>query len=137
MRNAELGHGYSLVAALTGIDPHREAIGGRANPQSAIHIPQLDWGDRMKYTFTGKSGRAQLTVFDSDGKALKPRFRVRLLPRGANRSTAYATAGDQAYLGADIEMALLHIRAWTGIVTIELPASLKRFDSQGAEVAAL
>ena len=85
----------------------------------------------MKYTFLGKTGRAQLTVYESELN--RPRFRVRLLPRGANRSTAYATAGDQAYLGADLEMALLHIRAWTGIENVALPASLLRYTAHAAE----
>jgi hypothetical protein len=72
----------------------------------------------MNYTIIGRTGRAQLSV-------IKGRYRVRLLPRGAHRSTAYASAGDQVYSGPDLEMALLHIRAWTGLERVDLPAEVR------------
>ena len=68
----------------------------------------------MNVTIVGRTGRAQLTVQNG-------RFRVRLLPRGAHRSTSYATAGDQVYSGPDLEMALIHIKAWTGLEKVNLP----------------
>ena len=87
----------------------------------------------MKYTFIGRTGRAQLTVFDSSEGLNRARFRVRLLPRGAKRSTSYATAGDQAYLGPDLEMALIHIRAWTGLTDFMLPAALQAHMPESAQ----
>src|SRR5438105_214167 len=71
----------------------------------------------MNYTIVGRTGRAQLAVQNG-------RFRVRLLPRSAHRSTSYATAGDQVYSGPDLEMALLHIKAWTGLEKVDLPAEV-------------
>ena len=71
----------------------------------------------MNYTIVGRTGRAQLTVQNG-------RYRVRLLPKGAHRSTSYRSAGDQVYSGADLEMALIHIQAWTGLERIDLPAEL-------------
>ena len=55
--------------------------------------------------------------------------------RRANRSTSYATAGDQAYLGPDIEMALLHIRAWTGLTDFILPTALQAHLPESTEEA--
>ena len=79
----------------------------------------------MNLTIVGKTGRAQLTVHNG-------RFRVRLLPKSAHRSTSYATAGDQAYSGPDLEMALLHIKAWTGLEDVQLPAEVTASDRQAA-----
>lgn len=88
----------------------------------------------MKHTFWGKTGRAQLTVVDMTGEHLperkrrpEPEFHVRLLPRTANRSTAYTSAGDLAYAGTDLTTALLHVRAWTGVGESEMPAGLRRY----------
>ena len=72
----------------------------------------------MKLTIVGRTGRAQLSVRGST-------FSVRLLPKRAHRSTSFAAAGDQAYVGSDLEMALLHIRAWTGEEKVELPAEIR------------
>ena len=71
----------------------------------------------MNYTIVGKTGRAQLTVKDG-------RFRVRLLPKSAHWSTSYATAGDEVYHGDDLEMALVHIKAWTGLESVNLPSEV-------------
>jgi hypothetical protein len=88
----------------------------------------------MKHTFYGKTGRAQVTVVDLTDPRLpqrkrrdEPEFQVRLLPPGANRSTAYTAAGDLAYAGSDLSKALMHVRAWTGLDNIELPAGLRKY----------
>jgi hypothetical protein len=88
----------------------------------------------MKHTFYGKTGRAQVTVLDLTNPSLplrkrrdEPEFQVRLLPRGANRSTAYTSAGDLAYAGSDLSKALMHVRAWTGLDELELPAGLRKY----------
>jgi len=88
----------------------------------------------MKHTFYGKSGRAQITVVDLTDPRLperkrrdEPEFQVRLLPRSANRSTAYTSAGDLTYTGSDLSAAMMHVRAWTGLEEIELPACLRRY----------
>lgn len=81
-----------------------------------------------KHTIVGRTGRAQLTI-RSD------MFSVRLLPKSAHRSTSYAAAGDPAYVGPDIEKALLHIRAWTGLEPAELPAELRALAVQPSQAA--
>jgi hypothetical protein len=88
----------------------------------------------MKHTFYGKTGRAQVTVVDLTDPNLptrkrrdEPEFQVRLLPRSANRSTAYTSAGDLTYSGSDLSKALMHVRAWTGLDSIELPAGLQKY----------
>ena len=97
----------------------------------------------MKYTIYGKTGRAQLAVYDLTGEHVparrrreRPDFRVRLLPRTANRSTAFATAGDEVYCGPDIETALLHIRAWTGLEEIALPEAMRKYVEESSDRAA-
>lgn len=87
----------------------------------------------MKYTFAGKTGRAQLTVMEPSRQGRRTMFRVRLLPRRASWNTSYASAGDQAYLGPDLEMALIHIRAWTGDAHVEMPAALRKYADATAE----
>ena len=91
----------------------------------------------MKHTFWGRTGRAQLTVVDltADNVPFRqrkpaPEFHVRLLPRSANRSTAYSTAGDLAYTGSDLSTALMHIQAWTGVEEFSLPAGLRKYLQQ-------
>jgi hypothetical protein len=79
----------------------------------------------MKLTIVGRTGRAQLTVRGST-------YSVRLLPKRAHRSTSFAAAGDQAYVGPDLDMALLHIQAWTGVESVELPAEIRPQISQAA-----
>lgn len=88
----------------------------------------------MKHTFYGKTGRAQVTVVDLTDPSLplrkrreEPEFQVRLLPRDANRSTAYTSAGDLTYVGSDLSKALMHVRAWTGLEEVELPAGLRKY----------
>lgn len=88
----------------------------------------------MKHTFYGKTGRAQVTVVDMTDPSLperkrrdRPEFQVRLLPRSANRSTAYISAGDLTYAGTDLSTALMHVRAWTGLDEIDLPAGLRKY----------
>ena len=88
----------------------------------------------MKYTIHGKTGRAQLTVKDFTGAETpvqkrrdQPEFVVKLLPRLANRNTAFSIAGDPVYKGSDFELALMHIQAWTGLERIPLPDSLQRY----------
>src|SRR5262245_25403123 len=99
----------------------------------------------MKYTIHGKTGRAQLTVRDFTGEEVpirsrkeKPDFVVRLLPKRANRNTAYSVAGDAVYKGSDLGVALMHIQAWTGLERIALPASLQKYVAEpaGQEAAA-
>ena len=99
----------------------------------------------MKYTIHGKTGRAQLTVRDMTGEDVpirsrqeKPDFVVKLLPKRANRNTAYSIAGDPVYRGSDLELALMHIQAWTGLERIPLPASLQKYvaDPDTQEAAA-
>ena len=82
----------------------------------------------MKTTIYGRTGRAQLSVIDMTGPDVparkrreKPDFCVTLLPRSASRSTSFASAGDRVYFGPSYEMALLHIRAWTGVERLTLP----------------
>ena len=91
----------------------------------------------MKHTFWGKTGRAQLTVVDLTGDRVplrkrmsEPEFQVRLLPRSANPSTAFAGAGDLTYSGTDLSKALMHVRAWTGVDEIDLPAGLRKYLAQ-------
>ena len=91
----------------------------------------------MKHTFWGKTGRAQLTVVDLTGdnvplrkRMSEPEFHVRLLPPNANRSTAFSGAGDLTYAGSDLSKALMHVRAWTGVEEIELPAGLRKYLAQ-------
>lgn len=79
----------------------------------------------MNYTIVGRTGRAQLTI--RNGK-----FRVRLLPKSAHRSTSYATAGDEVYNGPDLEMALVHIKAWTGLDAVSLPTEVTDQSLQAA-----
>ena len=78
-----------------------------------------------RHTIVGRTGRAQLVIGDAV-------FSVRLLPKSAHRSTSFATAGDPAYVGPDLEKALLHVRAWTGLETAELPAELRELAAQAA-----
>ena len=79
----------------------------------------------MKYTFAGRTGRAQLTVLESNRRERPVRFQVRLLPRRASWNTSYASAGDQAYLGSDLDMAMIHIRTWTGLDSLEAPGAVR------------
>ena len=88
----------------------------------------------MKHTIYGKTGRAQLAVHDFTGKNVPerkrrphPEFCVKLLPRTADRNTAFASAGDEVYFGPDLEKAMMHIKAWTGLETIELPSEIQKF----------
>lgn len=88
----------------------------------------------MKYTITGRTGRAQLSVSDMTGEHVperrrreKPEFCVRLLPKNANPSTSYASAGDQVYDGPDLEVALMHIKAWTSLDDVPLPDEMKKY----------
>ncbi len=88
----------------------------------------------MKYTIIGRTGRAQLVVYDLTGENVplrhrkdRPEFCVRLLPRSAHRSTSFTSAGDEAYFGPDLSVALMHIRAWTGVENIELPDEFRRY----------
>src|SRR5438309_5277278 len=88
------------------------------NPQSAIR----EVVTTVKTTLYGKTGRAQLAILDMTGADVparkqrdRPEFCVTLLPRSANRSTSFASAGDRVYLGPSYETAMLHIRAWTGL----------------------
>ena len=88
----------------------------------------------MKHTFYGSTGRAQVTVVDMTDASLptnkrreSPEFQVRLLPRSASRSTAYTSAGDLTYSGSDLSTALMHVRAWTGLEEIDLPAGLRKY----------
>ena len=97
----------------------------------------------MKYTIHGKTGRAQLTVRDYTGPEVpmakrreRPEFIVRLLDKRANRNTAFSVAGDPVYRGPDFEVAMMHIKAWTGMEEIALPASLKPYTERRAEAAA-
>ena len=96
---------------------------------------------KMRHTIIGKTGRAQLLVYDLTGENVPPRqrkerpdFCVRLLPKNAHRSTAYSSAGDEVYFGPDLEKALMHIRAWTGLEDIDLPMHLSRRDSHSTSV---
>lgn len=79
----------------------------------------------MKHRIIGRTGRAQLTVSGST-------IGFRLLPRNAQRGTSYAAAGDQAYVGSDLDTASLHIRAWTGPESIDLPADMRSLARQAA-----
>jgi hypothetical protein len=72
----------------------------------------------VKHTIEGRTGRAQITIQNE-------KYRVRLLPKGAHRSTSFTTAGDQVYFGPNLDMALMHVSAWTGIENIELPESFR------------
>lgn len=88
----------------------------------------------MKHTIVGKTGRAQLVVYDLTGENVplrrrkaRPDFCVRLLPRSAHRSTSYTAAGDEAYFGPDLSVALMHVRAWTGLDRIDLPSEFQRY----------
>jgi hypothetical protein len=88
----------------------------------------------MKHTIVGRTGRAQLVVCDLTGENVplrrrreRPDFCVRLLPRSAHRSTSFSAAGDQVYCGPDLQMALLHIKAWTGLEEIRLPREMQRY----------
>ena len=88
----------------------------------------------MNHTFYGATGRAQVTVVDLTGASVplqrrreSPEFQVRLLPRSASRSTAYTSAGDLTYSGSDLSKALMHVRAWTGLEEIDLPAGLRKY----------
>jgi len=88
----------------------------------------------MKVTIYGRTGRAQLAVHDHTGENVpiskrreKPEFTVCLLPRSASPHTSFAAAGDPAYYGTDLELALLHIKAWTGLDHVELPQEIQKY----------
>jgi|SRR5579862_1155161 len=94
-----------------------------------------------KYTVVGPTGRAQLIVEDMTGESVplrkrrdRPDFCVRLLSRRAHRSTSFSSAGDRAYYGPNLDIALMHIAAWTGLAEVPLPAILQRFAEQAAAV---
>jgi hypothetical protein len=109
----------------------------------SIAIIQQKERNVMKVTLYGKTGRALLTVWDYTGEDVlerkrkdKVEFSVHLLPRSANRNTSFAAAGDLAYFGPDLELALVHIRAWTGLEDIRLPQSFDKFlEKNDAETA--
>ena len=84
----------------------------------------------MKHTIQGKTGRAQLIVRTPSEKqtaVLQPEFRVYLLPNSANRNTSFAGAGDPAYFGPDLEKAIMHIKAWTGLSEVSLPPAFGKY----------
>ncbi len=88
----------------------------------------------IRHTIVGATGRAQLVVLDQTGPSVpahrrkeRPEFRVRLLPKSAHPSTAFAAAGDTAYRGSDLQLALLHIKAWTGLERVDLPEDVRRY----------
>jgi hypothetical protein len=94
----------------------------------------------MQYTFSGSTGRAQLIVREEEvikGRIMKrletPEYLVKLLPRSANRNTAFSSAGEPAYRGSELEKALMHIRAWTGLELTKLPQALEQLRSRPAE----
>ncbi len=88
----------------------------------------------VKHVIVGKTGRAQLVVKDYTAESIplrhrkeKPEFQVYLLPRYANRNTSYASAGDPAYYGSDLEVAMMHVKAWTSLAEVELPSVIKKY----------
>ena len=88
----------------------------------------------MRHVVVGKTGRAQLVVKDFTGETIpirhrkdRPEFEVYLLPRFAKRSTSFASSGSPAYDGHDLNTAIMHIQAWTGLSDIDLPSHIEKY----------